>query len=69
MRGMLSVDEPELDFVIDELKVHLKEGCQCIPLFIYTTLENYGVEISKLIQKLEQEIYVESEIHDSYWGC
>jgi hypothetical protein len=68
MRSMLSVDDYELEDAISVLRVCLK-GEYRVPLDVYTTLENFGIEIDKLIVELEKEIHGESEIHHSYWGC
>jgi hypothetical protein len=68
MRSMLSVDDYELEDAIGVLRVCLKNEYR-VPLDVYTTLENFGIEIDKLIVELEKEIHGESEIYHSYWGC
>ena len=67
MRSMLSVDT-ELDSIIERLSACIR-GDHPVPLFIYTALEDYGVDINKLIQELERNIHGESDFEDSYWGC
>jgi hypothetical protein len=68
MRSMLSVDDYELQEAVGLLKYFLKHSL-LVPVDVYTTLENYGIEIDKLVQELEKEIHGESQIYDSYWGC
>jgi hypothetical protein len=58
----------ELQEVITEVQNCLKSDLP-IPLDIYTKLEDFGVEIDKLINELEKDIHGEGEFEDSYWGC
>jgi hypothetical protein len=69
MRSMLSLDDPELDDTINELRGYIRRD-EAVPLFVYTTLENYGIEIDLLINELEKEIqqYGEGDFYDSHWG-
>jgi hypothetical protein len=67
MRGMLSVDEPELHNTICDLAAYIR-GDLAVPLYIYTKLEDFGIEIDKLVQELEKEIHGEGDFYDSHWG-
>jgi hypothetical protein len=69
MRSMLSVEVPELDGIIENITECLRRD-EAIPLFLYTALEEYGIEIDKLINELEKEIqeYGEGDFYDPYWG-
>lgn len=72
MLSMLSVDDGELEGIINELRQYIvydKAGYSEIPLDLYTKLEDFGIDISKLIQELEKEIHGESDFDNSYWGC
>lgn len=72
MRSMLSVDEDyELSCAIGQLRTCLKRDT-VVPLEVYSTLEDYGVLIGDLINKIDREIketHGESNFYDPYWGC
>lgn len=58
----------ELDQAIEKLKTCLRNDTK-VPLDVYTTLENFGVHIDKLILELELEINGEEDFYNSDWGC
>lgn len=61
--------DADLDDIIMEVKYFMQADLP-IPLDIYADLEEWGVDIDKLINQLEKEIqHGESEVYDSYWGC
>lgn len=76
MQSTLSLDwkdplfwyDVELTKAIEDLKGCIRSNTS-VPLDVYTKLEDFGIEIDKLIAELEAEIYGESDFNDSYWGC
>jgi hypothetical protein len=65
---LVNVNDYELDEAINELRKCVRNDLP-VSLDVYTTLEDWGIEIDKLIQELEKDLDGEDDVYDSYWGC
>lgn len=58
----------DFEDAMDEVE-HCVRNDLPIPIDVYVTLEQYGVEINSLINYFEKVNDGEDDFYDTYWGC